>query len=332
MIRYIIRRTLLMIPVVFVISLIVFFIIQLPPGDFVSNYAMQMEQEGDAIDSAQLEQLRESYGLNDPWYVQYGKWMGGIITRGDFGHSMSYNRPVSEVIQQHMGMTIVVSVASLLFTYFVAIPIGIYSAIKQYSLGDYVFTTIGFIGMATPNFLLAIILMYLSFVYFGDPMLGLQSQDFVDQPWSIAKVLDMLKHLIIPIVVIGTASTCELIRVMRGQMLDEMNKPNVLTARAKGLSEAKALRKYPTRAALNPIISTIGWSLTAIFTGSTITAIVLNLPTQGPVMHRALLGQDMYLAGTWLFFMAIFTVIGTLISDILLAWLDPRIRMERKGM
>ncbi|MCK0470215.1 ABC transporter permease [Halalkalibacter sp. APA_J-10(15)] len=332
MFRYIIRRTLLMIPVVFVISLIVFFIIQLPPGDFVSNYAMQMEQEGDVINSEQLERLRDTYGLNEPWYVQYGKWMGGIITRGDFGHSMSYNRPVSEVIQQHMGMTIVVSVASLLFTYFVAIPIGIYSAIKQYSLGDYVFTTIGFIGMATPNFLLAIILMYLSFVYFGDPMLGLQSQEFVDQPWSVAKIMDMLKHLVIPIVVIGTASTCELIRVMRGQMLDEMNKPNVLTARAKGLSEAKALRKYPTRAALNPIISTIGWSLTAIFTGSTITAIVLNLPTQGPVMHRALLGQDMYLAGTWLFFMAIFTVIGTLISDILLAWLDPRIRMERKGM
>ncbi len=320
-----------MIPVVFIISMIVFFIIQLPPGDFVSNYAYQMEQEGESLNMDEMDRIRDSLGLDDPWYVQYGKWMWGIITEGDFGYSFSYNRPVTDVIEQHMGMTLVVSIASLLFTYLVSIPIGIYSALKQYSISDYVFTSIGFLGMATPNFLLAIILMYLSFVYFGDPMLGLQSQEFVDAPWSVAKVMDMLKHLVIPIVVIGTANTCELIRVMRGQMLDEMNRPNVLTARAKGLSEGRILRKYPTRAALNPIISTIGWSLTAIFTGSTITAIVLNLPTQGPVMHKALLGQDMYLAGTWLFFMAICTVIGTLISDILLAWLDPRIRMERKG-
>ncbi|WP_026672698.1 ABC transporter permease [Alkalihalobacterium bogoriense] len=332
MVRYIVRRVLLMIPVVFAISVIVFFIIQLPPGDFVSSYALQMEQDGEVLNDDALDRLRESYGLDQAWYIQYGKWMWGIVTEGDFGYSFSYNRPVLDVIQQHMGMTLIVSIASLLFTYFVAIPIGIYSALKQYSFGDYVFTTIGFLGMATPNFLLAIILMYLSFTFFGDPMLGIQSKEFVDQPWSVARVIDLLKHLIIPIVVIGTANTCELIRVMRGQMLDEMTKPNVLTARSKGLSEGRIIRKYPTRAALNPIISTIGWSLTSIFTGATITAIVLNLPTQGPVMHKALLGQDMYLAGTWLFFMAVCTVIGTLISDILLAWLDPRIRMDRKGM
>ena len=203
--------------------------------------------------------------------------------------------------------------------------------VKQYSWGDYVFTTIGFLGMATPNFLLAIILMYLSFKWFGDPLLGLQGSEFRGQGVSFASILDTLKHLIIPIVVIGTASTCELIRVMRGQMLDEMHQPNVMTARAKGLKEGRVLRKYPLRAALNPIVSTLGWSLTAIFTGSTITSIVLNLPTQGPVMLDALMAQDTYLAGTWLLFMAVLTVIGTLISDILLAWLDPRIRLARKA-
>ncbi|MFA9560297.1 ABC transporter permease [Evansella sp. AB-rgal1] len=330
--RYILKRFLMMIPVVFVISIIVFFIIQLPPGDFVSNYAAQLEQDGESLNQQEMERLRQSYGLDQEWYIQYGKWMWGILTEGDFGYSFSYNRPVMDVIQQYATMTIIVSLASMIFTYLVAIPIGVYSAVKQYSIGDYIFTSVGFIGMATPNFLLAIILMYLSFVFLGDPMLGLQSQQFIDQPWSVEKVFDLLKHLVIPVVVIGTANTCELIRVMRGQMLDEMTKPNVLTAKAKGLKQGKILRKYPMRAALNPIVSTIGWSLTSIFTGSTITAIVLNLPTQGPVMHKALLGQDMYLAGTWLFFMAIFTVIGTLISDILLAWLDPRIRSERKGM
>ncbi len=215
---------------------------------------------------------------------------------------------------------------------FFSIPTGIYSAVKQYSFGDYLITAIGFLGMATPNFLMAIILMYISYVYVGDPMLGIFSPEFVDQAWSYAKFIDFLKHMIIPVIVIGTASTCDLIRVMRGQMLEEMEKPYMLTARAKGLSEAKIIMKYPVRAAMNPIVSTLGWSLTSIFTGATITAIVLNLPTQGPVMYNALLSQDMYLAGTWLLFMAVCIVLGTLISDILLVWLDPRIRMQRKGM
>lgn len=329
MLKYIARRTLMMIPVVLVISVIVFWIIQLPPGDYADTHMRQLQAEGESFTLEDQERLRDRYGLDQPWYVQYFAWVWGILTRGDLGYSFAYNRPVTDVVNQYMATTLIVAGASMVFTYLVAIPIGVYSAVKQYSLGDYVFTTVGFLGMATPNFLLAIILMYLSFVWFGDPMLGLQSPEFRGGGWSLGRVLDMLKHLIIPVVVIGTAATCELIRVMRGQMLEELTKPSVITARAKGVKESRILRKYPFRAALNPIVSTLGWSLTGIFTGSTITAIVLNLPTQGPVMLDALLAQDMYLAGAWLGFMAILTVIGTLISDILLAWLDPRIRDER---
>ncbi|MFC7376674.1 ABC transporter permease [Brachybacterium sp. GCM10030268] len=332
MLTYILRRTLTMIPVVLVISVIVFWIIQLPPGDYVSNRVLELQQEGEQLSRVEQQALRDRYGLDDPWYVQYLAWIWGILTRGDLGYSFAYSQPVLAVMERYMATTLIVAVASMAFTYLVAIPIGVYSAVKQYSLGDYVFTTVGFLGMATPNFLLAIILMYLSYIWFGDPMLGLQSPEFSGQGWSLARVADMLSHLVIPVVVIGTASTCELIRVMRGQMLDEMTKQHVLTARAKGVKESTNLRKYSLRAALNPIVSTIGWSLTAIFTGSTITAIVLNLPTQGPVMLSALMAQDMYLAGAWLGFMAILTVIGTLISDILLAWLDPRIRDERRAL
>ncbi|MCI3927683.1 ABC transporter permease [Paenibacillus sp. TRM 82003] len=331
MLRYILKRTLLMIPVVFIVSLISFFVIQLPPGDFISGFAAKMAASGDNLTPETLALMREAYGLDQPWYVQYGKWIWGIVSAGDFGYSLGYNRPVADVIGQYMGMTLIISLVTMFFTYLVAIPVGMYSAVKQYSLGDYLVTGIGFLGMATPNFLLAIILMYYSYVQFGDPMMGLFSEEYADAPWSFAKFGDLLQHMIIPIIVIGTANTCELIRVMRGQMLDEMEKPHVMAARAKGVSETKLLLKYPTRAALNPIVSTIGWSLTSIFTGSTITAIVLNLPTQGPVMHSALLSQDMYLAGSWLFLMAVCTVVGTLISDILLGWLDPRIRMERTG-
>lgn len=331
MLRYIFRRALTMIPVVLIISLIVFWIIQLPPGDYVSNYAQKLAEEGESLSAGDRDALRARFGLDQPMHLQYLSWLWGILSRGDFGYSFAFNRPVADVVEQYMPMTLVVSIASMLFTYLVAIPIGVYSAVKQYSLGDYVFTTIGFIGMATPNFLLAIILMYASFTWFGDPMLGLQSPEYRGADLSWGMILDAARHLVIPVVVIGTASTCELIRVMRGQMLDEMNRPNVMTARAKGLKEGRILRKYPMRAALNPIVSTLGWSLTTIFTGSTITSIVLNLPTQGPIMQDALLAQDTYLAGTWLLFMAVLTVIGTLISDILLAWLDPRIRDARKA-
>ncbi|WP_114853977.1 ABC transporter permease [Brachybacterium sp. YJGR34] len=331
MLKYVLRRCLTMIPVVLIISVIVFWVIQLPPGDFVSHRVLQLQQEGEQLSAVEQEALRERYGLDDPWYVQYLAWIWGILSRGDLGYSFAYSQPVLAVMERYMATTLIVALAAMAFTYLVAIPIGVYSAVKQYSLGDYVFTTVGFLGMATPNFLLAIILMYLSYTWFGNPMLGLQSPEFSGAGWSAARVVDLLGHLVIPVVVIGTASTCELIRVMRGQMLDEMTKQHVMTARAKGVKESTNLRKYSMRAALNPIVSTIGWSLTAIFTGSTITAIVLNLPTQGPVMLSALMAQDMYLAGAWLGFMAILTVIGTLISDILLAWLDPRIRDERRA-
>lgn len=332
MIRYILRRLIIMIPTVLLISVLVFFIIQLPPGDYMSTYAAKMQASGEQFDLQALEELRAQYGFDQPWYIQYGKWMKGIVTKGDFGYSFSYSKPVITVLGQRMKVTLIISLITMLFTYLVSIPIGIYSAVKQYSAGDYFFTIIGFLGMATPNFLFAIILMYLSFKFTGDPLLGLMSSEYADAAWSFAKFMDLLKHMWIPVIVIGTAGTCGLIRTMRGQMLDELDKPYVLTARSKGLSEKRILYKYCVRSALNPIVSSIGWSLTAIFTGSTISAIVMNLPTQGPVLFKALMSQDMYLAGTWLLFMAILTVVGTLISDILLAWLDPRVRFDGKGM
>lgn len=319
-----------MIPILVIVSFVVFAVIQLPPGDFLSTYIASMKEDGEDVNYKVIENLREEYGLDKPLHVQYWKWVSGFI-KGDLGYSFSYNKPVKDVIGERMSITLLISSLTFLFTYIVAIPIGIYSALKQYSFFDYFFTTIGFLGMATPNFLFAIILMYLSFKYSGDSMLGIMSSEYIGQAFSMAKLLDILKHLIIPVVVIGTANTCGLIRVMRGQMLEEMEQQYVLTGRSKGLKESKIRSKYVVRAALNPIASTIGWSLTGIFTGSTITSIVLNLPTQGPVMHKALLNQDMYLAGSWLLIMATLTVFGTLLSDLLLAWLDPRIRKTEMG-
>lgn len=329
MLQFIVRRILIMIPTVLLISLITFWIIQLPPGDYVTTWAALAEAEGETVDLQMLEHLREYYGLNEPFYVQYWKWMKKILTEGDFGISYYWNVPIVDVIASRMAMTLVVSISSLLFTYLLSIPIGIYSAVHQYSIGDYIATVIGFIGVATPNFLLGIILLYASYKWTGSPIMGLFSVEYINAPWSWDKVVDLLQHLIIPTIVIGTAGTCGLIRVMRSQMLDEIKRQYVITARAKGVGPNKLLFKYPVRAALNPIVSTIGWSLTTIFSGSTITAIVLNLQTQGTVLYRALLGQDMYLAGALLLILTVLTVIGTLVSDILLAWLDPRIRFGK---
>nr|WP_208403229.1 ABC transporter permease [Paenibacillus sp. BK720] len=329
--QYTLKRILLAVPVVFFISVIVFYIIQLPPGDYVSNYAAEASVAGEVFTQEDMDAMRADLGLDRPVYEQYFIWVKDIVWHGDFGFSFNYNKPVLAVIEQYMGLTLTVSLVTMAFQYLVAIPIGIYCAVKQYSIGDYFFSGLSFLGMATPHFLMAVILMFLSYTWFGDPLLGLFSAEYVNAPWSMDKAIDLAKHMVIPVIVIGLSGTADLIRVMRGQMLDELNKPNVVTARAKGLSERKILFKYPTRAALNPIVSTFGWSLTSIFTGSTITAIVLNLPIQGPVMFNALLGQDMYLAGTWLLFMALLTVLGTLISDILLAWLDPKIRTEFRG-
>ena len=319
-----------MIPTILIISVLAFWIIQLPPGDYLTSYVAELEEMGEEVDPEIVESLRIQYGLDQPFHVQYGKWIGGILLRGDFGYSFENNMRVSVLIEERLLITIIVSLFSMLFTYAVAIPIGIYSATHQYSVSDYVATFVGFIGMATPNFLFALVLMYVSFVWTGQSLVGLFSPEYIDAAWSFAKFADMMKHMLVPVVVIGTAGTCGLMRVMRSQLLDELRRQYVITARAKGVSEQRLLWKYPVRASLNPIVSTIGWSLTSIFSGSTITAIVLNLPTQGPVLYRALKSQDMYLAGGFLFILSILTVFGTLISDILLAWLDPRIKIGQE--
>lgn len=310
------------------ISLAVFYIITLPPGDFLTNYIGRMTAAGEQVDPAMIQNLREHYGLDQPFLVQYWRWFSNIIFHGDFGYSFTQSMPVTTIIKAYIVPTMALSLVTMLFTYLISIPVGIYSAVHQYTVGDYAFTAVCFLGQAVPNFLMAILLMFLSFKLTGDTMLGLFSPGMQNAPWSWAKVADLLKHCVIPVVVIGLNNTCGLIRTMRSQMLDELNKNYVMTAKAKGM-KAKLIRyKYCVRAAVNPIVSSIGWSLVGIFTGSTITAIVLNLPSMGTVMYEALIDQDMYLAGSWLFLMAIVTVIGTFISDVLLAWLDPRARKE----
>jgi peptide/nickel transport system permease protein len=331
MLKYTLNRILIMVPTVLLISFIVFWIIQLPPGDFLDTYVAQARAAGESIDLYTIEQMRQAYGLDKPFLVQYGIWIRDILLKGDFGYSFQWHKHVSDLIADRIGITMLVSLLSLLFTYVVSIPIGILSATRQYSFVDYLATFIGFLGVATPGFLLAIILMYLSFVWFGNPMIGLQSQKFIGAAMSWAKLADLVKHMILPVVIIGMSGTCGLIRIMRGQLLDELRKQYVITARAKGVARTRLLFKYPVRAALNPIVSTIGWSLAGIFSGSTITAIVLNLPMQGPLIYSALLSQDMYLAGGFLFILTVLTVIGTLVSDILLAWLDPRIRLGKEA-
>ena len=325
MIRYIIRRFLLMIPTVIAITVLSFIIIQAPPGDYLDAYVAQLRALDQIIDDAEVESLRIRYGLGQPMYVQYFKWIGGLL-RGDLGRSMQWNQPVSRILAERLPWSVLISLVSLLFVYAVAIPIGTTSATHQYSIRDYVFTFFGFIGIAIPNFLFALILLYLYFVYTGDVVLGLFSPQFQFAPWSIAKFLDMLQHLWMPAIIIGTAGTCGLIRVMRANLLDELQKPYVLVARAKGLTKRRVLYKYPFRIAINPVVSTIGWVLPALVSGEVFVSLVLGLPTIGPVLFQSLLSQDMWLAGSIVFILSVLTVIGTLISDILLAWLDPRIK------
>ena len=325
MIRYIIRRFLLMIPTVIAITVLSFIIIQAPPGDYLDAYVAQLRALDQIIDDAEVESLRIRYGLGQPMYVQYFKWLGGLL-RGDLGRSMQWNQPVSRILAERLPWSVLISLVSLLFVYAVAIPIGTTSATHQYSIRDYVFTFFGFIGIAIPNFLFALILLYLYFVYTGDVVLGLFSPQFQFAPWSLAKFLDMLQHLWMPAIIIGTAGTCGLIRVMRANLLDELQKPYVLVARAKGLTKRRVLYKYPFRIAINPVVSTIGWVLPALVSGEVFVSLVLGLPTIGPVLFQSLLSQDMWLAGSIVFILSVLTVIGTLISDILLAWLDPRIK------
>ncbi len=330
MLQYILRRVIAMIPTLIAISIISFVIIKLPPGDYLTSYVASLEAQGETVDEAELAALKNRYGLDDPTYVQYFKWIGGVL-RGDFGQSFELNQPVSTLIGGRLALTFMISLVTLLFTWAVALPVGIYTAVKRYSIGDYFFTFVGFVGLAIPNFLLALVLMYIAFKYFNQSVTGLFSPEYIDAPWSWGRVLDLLNHLWVPIIIIGTAGTAGLIRIMRANLLDELHKPYVTTARAKGLSEMRLLLKYPVRIALNPFVSTIGWSLPFLISGSAIVAIVLNLPTSGPLLLRALLNQDMFLAGSFILLLAVMTVLGTLISDILLAWLDPRIRYENRG-
>ncbi|MCP4405872.1 MAG: ABC transporter permease [bacterium] len=326
MLKYILRRCLFMIPTLVVVSIISFVVIQLPPGDYLSSYIARLEDMGTTVDDTAIQALKAQYGLDQPFYIQYWKWMSGILIRGDFGYSFTWNRPVSELIWSRLGMTLILSVSTLFFLWVVSFPIGVYSAVKQYSFGDYLATFIGFIGLAVPNFLLALVLMYTAFAVFNQSVGGLFSPDYLEAAWSWAKVVDLLKHLWIPVIVLGTAGTAGLIRIMRANLLDELSKPYVEAARSRGLSETRLLLKYPVRVALNPFVSTIGWTLPGLISGATVTAIVLSLPTTGPLLIQALMTQDMYLAGSFILLLSSLTVIGTLISDILLAALDPRIR------
>ncbi|MGQ9632430.1 MAG: ABC transporter permease [bacterium] len=327
MLSFIMRRIFWMVPTLLVISIISFVIIQLPPGDYLTSYISSLAQSGETVDQALIDSLKKQYGLDRPIIVQYFKWMWNIF-HGDFGYSFEWSKPVNELIWARIGLTLVVSLATLLFTWVVAIPIGIYSATHQYSLGDYIFTFLGFIGLATPNFLLALVLMFIGYAYFGVSVGGLFSIEYAQAPWSWAKFVDLLQHLWVPIIVVGTAGTAGLIRIMRGNLLDELRKQYVITARSKGVSERALLFKYPVRVAVNPLVSTIGWTLPSLFSGVTITAVVLSLPTIGPILLQALMNQDMYLAGSFVMILACLTVIGTLISDVFLAWVDPRIRFE----
>ena len=328
MLRYILKRILYMIPTLIGMSLISFFIIQLPPGDFLTSLISAIADSGQSLDQASINKLTAQYGLDQPIYVQYWKWISNIVFRGDFGWSFDWGQPVSRLIWDRLGITLFVSVLSLLLIWVIALPIGIYSAVKRYSLGDHIFTLFGFIGLAIPTFVLALGLMYVSFKYFGQSVGGLFSPQDETAPWSWAKLWDLCLHLWIPILVIAISSTAALIRVMRANLSDELNKPYVVTARAKGLSEFTLLMRYPVRIALNPFISTIGWVLPSLISGVTITAIVLNLPMAGPLLLRALVSQDMYLAGAFILLMSVLTLVGMLISDILLAVLDPRIRFR----
>lgn len=326
MIEYIIRRIFYMIPTVVAVSIVAFIVIQLPPGDFLTVLVAEMAAQGEAIDQGVLIALKERYGLGQPLYEQYWKWISGIVLRGDFGQSFQWNQPVNRLIWDRMALTFMLALATLLFTWAVALPIGIYSAIRKYSIGDYAATFVGFIGLATPGFLIALVLMYISFRYFGHTVGGLFSPEYVDAPWSWARFVNMLQHLWIPMIVLGAAGTAGLIRTMRANLLDELSKPYVVTARAKGLSETRLLLKYPVRVALNFFVSAQNNILVVLLSGAVIVSIVLSLPTTGPLLLRSLLAQDMFLAGSFILIYSVLNVISTLLSDIALAWLDPRIR------
>ncbi len=327
MLSYLVHRILIMIPTLLAISALTFMIIQLPPGDYLETYIAELESQGENVDPAKIQYLREQYGLDEPMIVQYAYWLGGLL-HGDMGYSFEYSQPVSKIVGDRLLLTFVVTLATVLFTYIVAFPIGVYSATHQYSWSDYGLTFFGFLGLATPNFLLALVLLYLFNRYFGISIGGLMEPEFVDTPWSMGKLMSVIQHLVVPTVVIGTAGTAGMIRRLRANLLDELQKQYVVTGRAKGLPPLKLLLKYPLRMSLNPFISDIGDLLPELVSGSVIVSVVMSLPTTGPMLLAALRSQDMYLAGSFLMFLAMLTVIGMFISDLALAVLDPRIRLH----
>jgi peptide/nickel transport system permease protein len=327
MFGYIIQRLLIMVPTLIAISIIIFVIIQLPPGDYFSTYIAELQSQGEAVDLQKIAFLKAQYGFDKPVWEQYLYWVAGLL-QGDMGYSFAYNLPVRDVVGDRLFLTFIVSFATIIFTYIVAFPIGIYSATHQYSWSDHTLTFLGFLGLATPNFLLALVLLYFANVYFGLSIGGLMDERYLNAPWSMAKMLSVLSHLWIPVIVIGLSGTAGMIRRLRANLLDELQKQYVTTARAKGLSPFRTLMKYPLRMALNPFISDIGSLLPHIISGAAVVSIVLNLPTTGPMLLDALRSQDMYLAGSFLMFLATLTVIGMFVSDLALAALDPRIRLS----
>jgi peptide/nickel transport system permease protein len=329
MLAYLIRRAILAVLTMWAVSVLSFVIIQLPPGDYITTYIAQMSASGSFVSAQEAEALRQQYGLDKPLYVQYLRWMA-MVLQGNFGMALEYSLPVAEVIGDRLWLTMVVSVAAIVFTWLVALPIGIYSAVRQYSIGDYIATFVGFIGLAVPSFMLALILMYLGFTLLNANIGGLFSEELAEAPWSLAKLWDFTKHLPLPAVILGLAGTAQLIRIMRANLLDELGRPYVVTARARGLSETRVILKYPVRVALNPFASTIGYLFPYVVSGSIIVSLVLSLPTVGPLLLKALIAQDMFLAGTIVLLLGVMTVIGTFISDLLLLWIDPRIKYEGK--
>jgi peptide/nickel transport system permease protein len=326
MFAYLLRRLIVMVPTLLVISFLVFAIIQAPPGDYLSTYIAELQSQGEAVDQSKIDFLRHLYGLDRPFLEQYLLWVGNLL-QGNLGYSFEYGLPVNEVVGDRLALTVVVSLATIVFIWVVSFPIGIYSAVRQYSLGDYTLTFLGFLGLATPSFLLALVLLYFANVHFGTSIGGLMDPVFIDQPWSWAKLRSVLEHLWVPVIVIGTSGTAGMIRRLRANLLDELQKQYVVTGRAKGLPPGRLLWKYPLRMALNPFIADIGGLLPEVVSGAVIVSVVLSLPTTGPMLLDALRSQDMYLAGSFLMFLALLTVVGMFLSDLALAMLDPRIRL-----
>jgi len=327
MIGYIIRRLVYSIILLFLVSIVGFTVIQLPPGDFLTIRIQELRNRGDLSAEIYAEQLRMRYGLDKPFWMQYIIWITHFV-RGDFGWSFYYEKPVSELVGERLALTLVLSIVTLIFTWALAIPIGVYSATHQYSWGDNIFTFLGFIGLSVPGFLLGLLLMFISVFYFNQSVGGLFSPQYVNAPWTLAKVIDLFRHLWIPVIIIGLSGTAGLIRIMRGNLLDILGQQYVLTARAKGLRESIVIWKHAVRVAINPLISSLGMSLPGIISGESLVSIVLNLPTTGPLFLEALMRQDMFLAGSFLMFLTIALVVGNFLADLGLAWADPRIRYE----